>query len=227
MDGDEDKIAEFLRRLSARARNRGDRPGCPDEENLAIFLSGPLNENARNILEAHLANCSHCVEDLAAARASEQGYDTAPHRLIQQAMALVEPKERLFDLAVRLARGALELISTTGRIIPIPVPVMRAETTAVAANAVQVEHDVGRFRIVVELEIGDPGTCRVTANVTEPTGAPAEGVRLSLNSADREHASFLTRAGIVVFDRIAAGEYSIAVSESGTHVGRIKLSLTM
>jgi len=63
--------------------------------------------------------------------------------------------------------------------------------------------------------------------VTENTGLPAEGVRLSLNSDEREHASFLTRGGIVVFDRIAPGEYSIAVSESGAQIGKIKLSLML
>jgi hypothetical protein len=52
-------------------------------------------------------------------------------------------------------------------------------------------------------------------------------VRLSLSSGDREQASFLTRAGVVVFDRIAPGEYGIAVSESGAVVGRIKLSLIL
>jgi hypothetical protein len=119
------------------------------------------------------------------------------------------------------------LISTTARVVAAPVPVLRAEAQESPANRLRVEQEVGRFKVAVELDLSEAGVCQVIANVTEESGEPAEGVRLSLSSGDREHASFLTRAGIVVFDRIAPGEYSIAVSESGTPIGRIRLNLML
>lgn len=94
-------------------------------------------------------------------------------------------------------------------------------------NTLQVEQEVGRFRVAVELDLSEAGMCQVVAHVREESGEPAEGVRLSLSSGEREQASFLTRDGLVVFDRISPGEYSIAVSESGNVVGKIRLNLML
>jgi hypothetical protein len=167
------------------------------------------------------------LEELVAVYKSGTGYEIVPERVVQKAMALVERREPVFDLAVRFVKDTIELISTSASVIPMTVPATRNLAKPSQANALHVEQELGRFRIAVELEIGQSGTCQVTANVTESTGAPAEGLRMSLKSGDREQASFLTRGGIVVFDGIAPGEHSIAVSESGTHVGRIRVSLMM
>jgi hypothetical protein len=228
MDGDERKITGILRRLMSRPQFPNNRAGCPDEETLAVFLSGDLAGDARDEVEAHLAQCSFCMEDLVAAyKSGEIGMDRVRQYLMDNAMGLVQGRETLFDLVVRLARGSIELISTSARVIAAPAPVLRGEVKPAEANSLQVEQEVGRFRIAVELDLTEAGMCQVVANVREETGELAEGVRLSLSSGDREQASFLTRAGTVVFDRIAPGEYSIAVSESGAVVGKIKLSLMM
>ena len=142
-------------------------------------------------------------------------------------IGLVQGRGTLFDLVVRLARGSIELISTSARVIAAPAPALRGEVKPAAENMLQVEHEVGRFRVAVELDLSAAGMCQVIANVRDDTGEPAEGVRLSLSSGEREQASFLTRHGVVVFDRITPGEYSIAVSESAGVVGRIRLSLIL
>jgi len=229
MDIDENKIAEMLRRLSGRAREGANRVNCPDEETLAVFLSGDLSGDVGKKVEAHLAKCSFCLDDIVVAYKSGEGYDvlSVPQRLVAKVRALVSKKETLFDLAVRLVGGSIQLVSTTARIMPAPAPVLRGVAPESAGNMLQVEQEVGRFKVAVELDLSEAGVCQVIANVKEDSGEPAEGVRLSLSSGDREHASFLTRAGIVVFDRISPGEYSIAVSESGNHIGKIRLNLMM
>lgn len=229
MDAGENKIAEILRRLIWRTRDKTARTHCPDEETLAIFLSGNLKGDEKQRVDTHLTNCSLCVEDLAAAYKSSEGseMERVPQRLIEKAMGMVEGKENLFDLVVRFVKGSIELIQTSARVMPVAVPVVRGAAKSAEGNALQVEKEVGRFRVAVELELIEGGVCQVVANVTEEQGKPAEGIRLSLSSEGREQASFLTREGKVLFDRIPPGEYSIAVSESGTHVGRIKLSLML
>jgi hypothetical protein len=229
MDIDENKIAEILRRLSGRAREQADRVNCPDEETLAVFLSGDLSGDAEKIVEAHLAECSFCLDDIVVAYKSGEGYDvlSVPQRLVAKVRALVSKKETLFDLAVRLVGGSIQLVRTTARIMPAPAPVLRGAAPESPGNMLQVEQEVGRFKVAVELDLGEAGVCQVIANVKEESGKGVEGVRLSLSSGEREHASFLTREGVVVFDRIAPGEYSIAVSESGNHIGKIRLNLMM
>jgi len=229
MDTAEEKIPEILRRLGSKAHGRHDRSNCPSEESLAVFLNGDLAGAGRDQLETHLAQCAACADDLVAAYQSAQpgALGEVPQRLIEKALALVPSKGTLFDLTVRLFGDSIELISTSARIIPVPVPVLRGEATPSPSNTLQVEQEVGRFKVAVELDLSEAGVCQVVANVRGESGEPAEGVRLSLNSRDREQASFLTRGGVVVFDRISPGEYSIAVSESGTQVGKIRLNLML
>lgn len=226
---DEKKIAEILRRLFGRASARAERADCLDEETLAVYLGGGLAGDERAKAEHHILTCSFCLEDIAAAYTSSEDYgrDNVPPPLIAKAMALVAEKENLFDLAVRLVGNSIEMIRTSGRVVPAAAPVLRGEAVAAPANMLEVEQEVGRFKISVELDLSEAGLCQVVASVKEESGLPAEDVRLSLSSDDREHASFLTRGGVVVFDRIAPGEYSIAVSESGTHIGKIRLNLMM
>ena len=221
MAADEQEIAEILRRLSNRSQTTTDRQDCPDEESLALFLAGNLPESRRSEVEAHLARCALCLDDVFAAYRSGEltGGENVSRRLVVRAMALITGREAILDLAVRLVKDSIELVSTSARLVTVPSPVVRGEPAPEVGNSLQVEQAVGRFRVAVELDLSDAGLCQVIANVTEESGTPAEGVRLSLSSGEREQASFLTRAGVVVFDRISPGEYSIAVSESGSVVG--------
>ena len=168
-----DKIAELLSHLPSRVSGRADRLGCPDEEKLADFLGGHLEKDARATLETHLAQCSFCLKDLVAAYKSGElvGIETAPQRLIDKVLELVQgQRETLFHLAVRLVKGSIELISTSARVIPAPTPVLRGEAKPAEGNALQVEHEVGRFRVAVELDLSEAGTCQVVANVRNETG---------------------------------------------------------
>jgi hypothetical protein len=229
MDAFEEKIAAALRGLQNKLAPSGERTRCPNEETLALFLNGALTGDGQSEIEGHLATCTYCVEELVAGHKSAEGGLLArvPQRLLERAMALVSAKERLFDLAVRLVRGSIELINTTGRVVPLLRPTMRGQAKPVEDNALQVEQKLGRFKVAVEIDVSNKEACQLTANVSEENGAPADGVRLTLNADGREQASFLTRAGVVVFDRIAPGEYSIAVSESDNLVGKIRLNLML
>lgn len=230
MNSDEEKIVELLRRLPNRANDSADRANCPDEETLAIFLGGPLAGEARREVEAHLAKCSFCVEDLVAAYRSGQDYniERLPQQLIDKAMALVEGKETLFDLAVRLVKDSIELISTSGRVTSALLQAaVRGKVEPSKGGVLQLEKEVGRFNVAVEMEVVEAGMCQMVVSVKDEGGRLAEGIRLSLISAGREQASFLTRRGVVVFDRIPPGEYSISLSDSRTPVGTISLRLTL
>jgi hypothetical protein len=229
MDAFEHRIAGMLRRLRGRTAGASERTDCPNEEKLSLFLNGALAADARDELESHLVTCAYCAEEVVSGyrAADTDSAAQAPEPLVRRARGLVPQKEALFDLAVRLVRGTIELINTSGRIVPLPSQVLRGEPRPVEANALQVEQKVGLFKIAVEIDVSKADACQLIANVAEENGSPAEGVRLTLSSQNREQASFLTRAGVVVFDRIAPGEYSIAVSESDNVVGKIRLNLML
>ena len=60
MDADEDKIGGMLRRSYKTCARQGRQSELPREETLAVFRSGDLPKEARNEVEAHLAQCSFC-----------------------------------------------------------------------------------------------------------------------------------------------------------------------
>ena len=229
MNGGENKIIDALRRFWGRRPNKADRTCCPDEETLAEFLTGNLADDTRERIDAHLAVCSYCAQELVVLYKTTEADEVTrvPTRVMERAMALVSEKRLFFDLAVRLVQDSIELISTSGRVVPLLSPAVRGEIKATEGNALQVEQDMGPFKVAVEIDINSADACRLVANVAEAEGRPAEGIRLTLNSGDREQASLLTRSGVVVFDRIAPGEYSVELSEAGRSLGKIRLNLML
>lgn len=231
IDRDEEKIGRVLRNLLTRQRRVIGRAGCPDEENLASYLSGLFAEDARNRLEAHLAECTSCLDDLLAAYKAAQETEAVrvPQQIIDRAMSLVRPvkgEKNFLNLVVRVVKDTVELVRTSGQLILAPAPVgVRGRPKPSESSILQVEKEMGRFRVTVEVEKVEAELCQAVVVVKERDGKPAEGIRLSLVSGGREQASYLTRQGEAVFDRIPQGEYNLAISDSGSPVGTIRLRL--
>src|SRR5262245_33919156 len=207
----DEEMGKILRSLLSKRKQVAGRVSCPDEESLASYLSGILAEDAKEKIETHLTQCSYCLEETVAAykAGEDQGLERVPQRLLNKAMGLVKETETLFDLVVRFVKDSVELVSSVGFTTLTPVPVaVRGRGTATAEKVLQMEKEVGQFRLGLELEQVETGACRIAARVTEPNGKPADGVRLSLITGGREQASFLTRGGQVAFDRVPRGDYS-------------------
>ncbi len=231
IDRDEEKVARILHYLLTRQGSRTRRAGCPDEEELANYSSGLLTEEAKQGLEAHLADCAFCLDDLVAVHKSAQDEEAerVPQGLIHKAMAQLQPVQReesFLDIVVRLVKGSLELVSTSGYLIPAPASAgIRGKPRPSDASILQVEKDIGKFKVAVEVEQMEMRLCQVVVRVSGEEGKPTEGIRLTLLSGGREQASYLTRRGETVFDRIPLGEYNLAISDSGAPVGTIRLRL--
>lgn len=231
MDRDEQRIGKILRHLLDQERERAGRVSCANEEDLASYLEGILGEEAQREVEGHVAKCSFCIEDLVAFRKAAQDSEMGivPKRIIDRAMAVVpsfREEQNFLDLVVRIAKGALELLSTSGQAIlpPAPLPI-RGAPRPPETSSVQVEKEMGKLKVSVEVEREEEGLCQVSVRVSGQEGKPAEGIRLTLTSRRREQASYLTRQGEAIFDRIPPGDYNLAVLDSGTLLGTIRLRI--
>ena len=231
IDPDEEEVERILRHLLARRGKEAGRTECPDEEVLASYLDGIGAEERRSDIEAHLADCAVCLEQAIVAYGAEgRGDAEEAHReLVERVMALVPAShgESLFlELVVRLVKNSLELISTSGKLVPITAPVgIRGRAKPLDTTLLQVEKEMGRLKVEVEVEAVEAGLCEVIVRVKDEGGRAAEGIRLTLFSKGREQASYLARQGEAVFDRIPQGEYNLAISDSGASVGRIRLRI--
>lgn len=231
-DREEEKIENILRYFLTRRKQTTGRTACPNEETLANYLGRRLEDDEAIRLETHFAECSFCAEDIVAVHKAIQDTEGSKvlQRVIDRAMSLVadaEPQENVLDLVVRLVKGSLELVSTSGQLVLISPPFgVRARPQTPATAILQVEREMSKFKVKVEVEHVEVGICQVVVRIEAEGNKPADGIRLSLFSGSREQASYLTRQGQAVFDRLPVGVYRLALSDTGTSVGTIRLGLT-
>jgi hypothetical protein len=210
---------------------RNGRAGCPDEEILASYLAGGLIPATGEEVETHLAQCTACLDELSAAYSSmvEDEKETVPEALIARAMALIPQaaqEEGFFDMVVRLARGSLELLSTTGQLVEVPgLAWVRGKPESPGTTILQVEKEMGRFKVAVEVEPVEDELCQLSVTVKADGSLPADGIRLNLLAGGREQASYLARQGTAIFDRVSPGDYRLAISEANAPLGSIRLTI--
>jgi hypothetical protein len=230
IDPNEEQISIILAYLIAQKPRNG-RAGCPDEETLASYLVASLTPTANEEIETHLAQCTACLDDLSAAYSSMRGdeKETVPEALVTKAMGLIPQaarEEGFFDMVVRLARGSLELVSTTGQLVEVPgLAGVRGKLESSGTTILQVEKEMGRFKVVVEVEPVEDELCQLAVTVRGEGALPAGGIRLSLLAGGREQASYLVRQGTAIFDRISPGDYRLAISEANAALGSIRLTI--
>jgi hypothetical protein len=230
IDRNEEQIGRILRNLMAQKPRNG-RAGCPDEEALASYLSGGLAPTTSEEMETHLSHCAACLDELSAAYSSMLGdeKETVPDALVTKVMALIPQvarEEGFFDMVVRLARGSLELVSTTGRLVEVPgLAGIRGKLESPGTTILEVEKEMGRFKVAVEVEPVEGELCQLAVTVRGGEALPADDIRLSLLAGDREQASYLARHGTAIFDRIPPGDYRLAISEAGAPLGSIRLTI--
>jgi hypothetical protein len=230
IDRNDEQLGRLLAYLMAQKPRNG-RAGCPDEETLASYLADGLTPTASEEMETHLAQCTACRDELSAAHSSILVDEkvTVPEALIAKAMALVSQaaqEEGFFDMVVRLARGSLELVSTTGRLVEVPgLAGVRGKLETTGTTILQVEKEMGRFKVAVEVEPVEDELCQLAVTVRAGGASPAGGIRLSLLAGGREQASYLARQGTAIFDRVSPGDYRLAISENNAPLGSIRLAI--
>jgi hypothetical protein len=228
---DEKEMETILYRLWSSQREESGRADCIAEEVLGEYLSGLLGEETQRTIEAHLAACSACADDLVAAYKAPQDSteELCPQQLVDRALALIpaeEGGEDFLDLVVRLVLDSLELMTTSGQLVSATASAqVRGKEKSTDNGILQVKKDLGEFEVTVEVERTESDLCQVAVMVKPKNGSAAEGLRLSLVSGGREQASYLARQGAVTFDRIPPGDYRLKVSDSGRSVGSIRLTI--
>lgn len=231
IERDEDLLGRLLRRLPQIKPGRQGRSGCPDEEALAVYLTGALGESDNGALENHLTGCAFCLDELLAAHhaAQDEARAAVPAKAAARAMTLLaKPKltSEIFNLVVGLARDSLELISSSGRLVmPTLAAEVRGKGKPASTGILRIEKILGELQIAVEVERLEGNLCQVAVNVTPYGKSATDTLRLSLFSGAREQASFLARQGSAIFDRIAPGEYQLAISAAGNALGTIGLTI--
>ena len=230
IDHNDEQLGRIVAFLMAQKPRQG-RGSCPDEETLANYLAGGGPSSTDEQIDTHLAQCGACLDDLSAAYSAMRGAEkeTVPEALVAKAMALMPgnaQEEGFFDMVVRLVRGSVELVSTTGQLVEVPVLAgVRGKLESHGTTILQVEKEMGRFKVAVEVEPVEDELCQLAVTVRAAGSLPADAIRLSLLAGGREQASYLARQGTAIFDRISPGDYRLAISEASAALGSIRLTI--
>ena len=232
IDNDDNGFGKTVRRILDRRSGQTTRDDCPNEENLAAYLTGASLDQERDRLEQHLAACAYCLTEVAAANdAGETGVSAnVPRWLMERAMGVVAaPKgENVFDLVVRFVKDAVELARQSGEWIVIMAPqpaAVRGAAATGASSMLQLERAMDDHKIELEVERVESNLGRVVVRVKSADGKPADGLRVSLTAGGREQASFLIRQGQAVFDGVPQGDYQLVISRAASTVGTINLKI--
>jgi len=231
-ESDDSEIGKILKPFLGRDEEPVDRTDCSEEEILADYLNGSLTEVEKQKVQAHLVSCVACVDELVTVQKSmsDEAQDEVPQALIHEVkdfVSEISAQRSFLDLSVRLTETAIELIGTTGR----RVDHMGADTIALRGRPrmeggrLQIETEMGGFNVAVHVEQAEPRACDVVVDIRDASGVPADGMRVSLFSNDRERASYLTREGRVVFDRVTRGKYTVPIRDASTPVGTVRLDI--
>ena len=231
IDSEDQRLSKALSSFLARQSPRTGALDCPDEETLAGYLWGIVEGEARDELESHFSCCAFCLENLSVAfqAGQERGSDAVPQSFLEKAMALIPPKEGKLDfleIVVRLLRGTLELVSTSGELVQAAAPVgIRGRVKSSDNPILQVDKELKNFHVSVDLERLEGDLCQVAVTVKPKDGSDADAIRMSLVSGGREQASYLARQGTAIFERIEPGNYRLEVFQSGHSAGSIRLTI--
>jgi hypothetical protein len=149
---DEERIAAHLERLPARRQDRS--WGCLSEAELAAYADSRLEGRAKRRVEAHLADCGSCLEQIGFLLRSheEEAPEPLPQPLEARALALgrrrgfIRPTHRWGAVAAATAAAALVLVLRTPSPDAPPAPSLPAVVPASAPTPAPAPAEPGRLR---------------------------------------------------------------------------------
>jgi hypothetical protein len=118
-----DRLLSILRSRPAVDPGRG--PACPDEHLIAAYVDGTLVGDGRDGIEAHLADCGHCLALIGLLSRERTGDATEPasELAITRAHALVQPVVRRQRSPVPQWAAAAVLVVALASLVRLSQPV--------------------------------------------------------------------------------------------------------
>lgn len=108
-----DQLASLL--SAEAARDAGRSPTCPDENRIAGYVDGGLDETARELVELHLADCGHCLALVALLCRERRGADPAEPAMPQTGAPAIsraaEGRRRRWRFAPQWAAAAAVVLA--------------------------------------------------------------------------------------------------------------------
>jgi len=205
----------------------------PDEETLVCFIEGRLPAEEAERLKAHLVRCDDCMEAIALSmQAAEMSEEEPSADLLERVrkMLAFELKPSILEIVLRLKEKASEIISTTGDVLVgqelVPAAVLRSRSIKDFKDEVTILKDF--FDIRAEIKIENMGANAFNLSILVKhriTQKVLKDLRVALIKDNTELESYLTDAGLVTFEHVLAGKYTVEISRVNSKLACVVLDI--
>ncbi|KPK97230.1 MAG: hypothetical protein AMJ95_10255 [Omnitrophica WOR_2 bacterium SM23_72] len=205
----------------------------PDEETLVCFIEGRLPAEEAERLKAHLVRCDDCMEAIALSmQAAEMSEEEPSADLLERVrkMLAFELKPSILEIVLRLKEKASEIISTTGDVLVgqelVPAAVLRSRSIKDFKDEVTILKDF--FDIRAEIKIENMGANAFNLSILVKhriTQKVLKDLRVALIKDNTELESYLTDAGVVTFEHVLAGKYTVEISRVNSKLACVVLDI--
>lgn len=187
---------------------------CPGPEAVAAYIEGHVNRRQRDELEAHLAGCDLCLEEVV--RCSE------PYREPAVAPAPQSP----VDIVIGFIGNTVKTIRRRADIRIMEMPDMMPARSGLrkAPAFAMFSRNFGELSAEVQVEKLDDNTGEIRV-VALRENRPADGVRVTLIQDGRELHSSVTEAGRALFEGVEFGRLVVRFGQGSVAIGEIGLSI--
>ena len=208
---------------------------CISSEAMADFLEDRLAQPAHDQIEAHLAECERCLEEMLTIRQvmhqrATEMVPAVPHAVTQRALARVDRAQggsvldalmgwiRALSLeCTRKLRGA-GLFSS-----PALAPV-RGSKVSLSDEVVLFTESFPGLDTEIEIEKINDRQANVKVTISR-SSAKTLPVRITLLRSDREVTSYLADQAGVFFEAVPFGRYSLVYTHDGANIGQFDFSI--
>ena len=209
---------------------------CPDDTQLLHYIEGGLDEPEKEKVEQHLLSCDDCLNHIIVYEKLKQEsllqVPETPNAWIAKIIKMLPGKhvtEEVFDIVLRFAREAIEIIKNPGNLMiaagPAAVPV-RGEAGVVPADYITVSKSFSGINAEIEIEQTDSRHVNIRVIATyNVSGMPVQNMRANLFDPFEESASFVFKDGAVDFKEMKFGRYLIRFMKRREKLGEISLDL--
>ncbi|RKY30743.1 MAG: hypothetical protein DRP74_06395 [Candidatus Omnitrophota bacterium] len=205
----------------------------PDEETLASFMEGRLPERGAKKIIEHVLSCHKCSEAIVLqAKIEKMPEQEVPPDLILRAKDLVEPQIEtpLLEVAIKIKENILELLNTSGDILVghefMPAPVLRSRKIKEFKDEITVLKDFTDIRVELKIENKPGKIFDVNVCVKEKaTQKMIKDLRVTLMRDGLELESYVNDAGVVTFEHVLAGSYTVKISSLQKTIARVILEV--
>lgn len=205
----------------------------PDEEMLACFLEGRLTPEENEGIKSHLIICDDCAKVLALSLSINHEQDKeVPEELLNRVKNLTPPEnsESLLEIALKVKEKILEIINTTGDILVgqelVPAPILRSRQINDFKDEVTILKDFKDIRVQAKIENKGAKAFSLIILVKEKTTQKTiKDLRVTLMKDDLELESYLTDSGVVTFEHVFLGKYTIEILSSDIKLASILLDI--